>query len=99
MNIGLRARHFKDFRKFLVVSLQVMQMKLYGVRYRRPTGRLGRSISVPGKSAAISWCTHDGQMDIIRKHIVLKDYPVFTVALWSLLCWFWDSDKIDALPS
>lgn len=37
-------------------------------------------------------------IDLIRRHIVLSDYGVFTAALWSLLCWFVDSEKIDTLP-
>lgn len=37
-------------------------------------------------------------MEIIRKHVVLGDYGVFTAALWSLLCWFVNSDRIDTLP-
>ena len=34
-------------------------------------------------------------MYLIRNHIVLGDYGVFAAALWSLLCWFVDSEKID----
>jgi hypothetical protein len=37
-------------------------------------------------------------MDLIRRHTVLGDYDVFAAALWSLLCWFVDSEKIDTLP-
>ena len=37
-------------------------------------------------------------MDIIRRHLVLNDYAVFTVVCWCLLSWFWDSEKIDTLP-
>jgi putative DNA primase/helicase len=68
----------------------------------REAETIGRGISFvqvdPWPEAVRGDVLVEGMMNIVRLHIVLGNYGIFTVVLWALLCSFVDSDKIDTLP-